>query len=132
MRPYRQVFTNRHVVLPVVHVDSLEQAKRNAQLARDAGADGVFLINHGMSHAQLLQIHGFVSGELPGWWIGVNCLGLPPAETFSKLKDEVAGVWVDNAMIDERLGSERSRFDLIEQPDDAIRKAMEWVEEARR
>ncbi len=35
-------------------------------------------------------------------------------------------------MIDERLGAERSRFDLIEQPDDAIRKAMEWVEEARR
>ena len=35
-------------------------------------------------------------------------------------------------IVDERLGTERSRFDLIEQPDDAIRKAMEWVEEARR
>mmetsp|Transcript_22241 Transcript_22241/g.39156 ORF Transcript_22241/g.39156 Transcript_22241/m.39156 type:complete len:427 (+) Transcript_22241:82-1362(+) len=35
------------VLIPVIHVLSPEQAIRNAQLAFDSGADGVFLINHG-------------------------------------------------------------------------------------
>ena len=38
----------------------------------------------------------------PDWWIGVNCLDLSPSQVFAVITDEVAGVWVDNAMIDER------------------------------
>jgi predicted TIM-barrel enzyme len=38
----------------------------------------------------------------PDWWIGVNCLDLSPSQVFEVITDEVAGVWVDNAMIDER------------------------------
>jgi predicted TIM-barrel enzyme len=34
-------------------------------------------------------------------WIGLNCLDLTPTETFERIPDGVAGVWVDNALIDE-------------------------------
>jgi predicted TIM-barrel enzyme len=87
--------------LPVIHVDSLGQAHRNSQVARDAGADGVFLINHGMADASLLDIHAAVAGAHPDWWVGVNCLGLSPEQVFAAVSGKVAGVWVDNAGIEE-------------------------------
>ena len=98
---FRQVFTNKHVVLPVLHVTSLAQARRNAQIAKDAGADGVFLINHAIGSDALLSIHAGVAELLPGWWIGVNCLDLDPETVFSRISSRVSGVWVDNAMIQE-------------------------------
>lgn len=98
---YRQMFPNRHVVLPVVHVESLDQAQRNAQIAREAGANGVFLINHGMPDEELLDIHTTVADKQTGWWVGVNCLGLSPAGVFGAVSAKVAGVWVDQARIEE-------------------------------
>jgi uncharacterized protein len=96
-----QTFPGRRVVLPVIHVDTLEQARRNARIARDAGADGVFLINHGISDRELLDVHAAVADEQRGWWIGVNCLGMSPAAVFQAIPATVAGVWVDHAGIDE-------------------------------
>jgi len=87
--------------LPVIHVDSLEQALRNAGIARAAGAEGVFLINHGMADVELLGIHEVVADAHSGWFIGVNCLGLSPVETFEAISQKVGGVWVDNAGIEE-------------------------------
>jgi len=96
-----QVFRNLPVVLPVIHVESLDQALRNAQIARQAGCDGVFLINHAGPYSELLAIHRAVFSEHPDCWIGVNCLDLSPRDVFEQISDEVAGVWVDNAGIDE-------------------------------
>jgi len=103
MSRFRAVFANRHVVLPVIHVSSTEQALRNAQLAQQEGADGVFLISHGrVSDDQLVDIHQAVVAALPGLWAGVNCLSLSTEEVFGRVGNRVAGVWVDDAMIDER------------------------------
>jgi hypothetical protein len=95
-------FANRHVILPVIHVAEPEQALRNAQIARRQGCDGVFLIRHEIDHTELLSIHHQLYDAFPDWWIGVNCLDLSPSQVFALITDEVAGVWVDNAMIDER------------------------------
>ncbi len=100
-RQYRQVFPGRHAVLPVVHVDSLEQAQRNARIAREARADGAFLINHGMADQALLDIHAAVADAQVGWWVGVNCLGMSPGQVFATVSGKVSGVWVDNAGIEE-------------------------------
>ena len=103
MSRFRAVFANRHVVLTVIHVVGQEQAIRNAQLARDGGADGAFLLSHGgVSDEQLLEIHQAVAAEMRGWWIGVNCLSFSAEETFRRVGDRVAGVWIDDALIDER------------------------------
>lgn len=98
---YRERFPGRHTVFPVIHVVTDEQATRNAQVAHDAGADGVFLINHGLSGEYLLEIHSKVAEAHPDWWIGVNCLGWQPARVFRSISKQVAGVWADNADIDE-------------------------------
>jgi uncharacterized protein len=101
-----EVFPNRrHVVLPVVHVESESQAIRNALIAREAGSDGVFLINHSIRSEELLSIHGAVVQEVPGWWVGVNCLGVHPRGVFDLLAPEVSGVWVDNACMDDQVTS---------------------------
>src|SRR5512135_2137412 len=101
MNRFTELFPNRrHVVLPVVHVESESQAIRNAVIAREAGSDGVFLINHSISSAELLNIHRAVVQKLPGWWVGVH-----PSRVFDLLAPEVSGVWVDNACIDDQVSS---------------------------
>lgn len=94
-------FRRRHAVLPVIHVVSEAQALRNARIAREADADGVFLINHGLPWRDLLRIHAVVERALPGWWIGVNCLDLAPEQVFNEIPASVAGVWVDDGCIRE-------------------------------
>jgi uncharacterized protein len=103
---FRTRFTNSHVLLPVIHVESEHQALRNALLARESGCDGVFLINHSISQQQLLDIYAVVRSAAPGFWLGVNCLGLDhPLPLF--VDDRLDGIWVDNAGIDE-LTTEQS------------------------
>ena len=99
---YRRTFAGRHALLPVIHVESLDQTLRNARIAFEAGCDGLFLINHGMSYRELLEIHGATLREFPNRWMGVNCLDLSAEEVFRRITSTVAGVWVDNAMVDER------------------------------
>jgi hypothetical protein len=102
MNRFRGTFANRHVILPVIHVAEPEQALRNAEIARRQGCDGVFLIRHEIDYTELLRIHHRLFEAFPDWWIGVNCLDLSPSKVFDVITDKVAGVWVDNAMIDER------------------------------
>jgi hypothetical protein len=101
MNRFREAFTNRHVILPVIHVAGPEQALRNAEITRRQGCDGVFLIRHEIDNTELLSIHHQLFEIFPDWWLGVNCLDLSPSQVFEVVTDEVAGVWVDNAMIDE-------------------------------
>lgn len=102
MSRFRAVFSNRHVVLLVVHTVSREQALRNAAIARDSGADGVFLISHGaIRDDQLLAVQADVRAGQPGLWVGINCLSWRPEELFARVGPDVQGVWVDDALIDE-------------------------------
>ena len=99
---FRQEFGPGHVVLPVVHVATADQAMRNAGVAHEAGAQGVFLINHDsmtMGWRELLKVHEQVTASFPGWWVGVNCLDLGPREVIAHVTSAVSGVWVDDALI---------------------------------
>lgn len=98
---YRAVFPNRHTMLPVIHAETAAQALRNALIVREAGCDGVFLINHSISAEELLEIHEAVADAHPDWWVGVNCLGVATEDVFGILPAEVDGVWADNAGIDD-------------------------------
>ena len=111
----------RHVLLPVIDVESESQALRNAVLAREGGCDGVFLINHEISAPELLNIHEAVVKQLPDWWVGVNCLDLSPREVFAELPQEVTGVWVDDAEIDECAQAQPAARTIL-----AARKASSW------
>lgn len=102
MGSFHEVFRNRHVVLPVIHVESQGQALRNAEIAHDEGADGVFLISmRGMHHRELLEMQRIAREEFSTWFIGVNYLDLPAVSVFKNLDKGVSGVWADDAQIDE-------------------------------
>src|SRR5262245_59632023 len=99
MSRFREVYTSRHVLLPIVHVTDLAQALRNVRIAQDAGTDGAFLISHGVvADDQLLAIYDKVRAATAGFWLGVNCLGTHPLKLFAKIGDRVPGVWVDDAL----------------------------------
>ncbi len=96
----KDTFGCSKVLLPVIHVDSPEQAVRNAELCSEAGADGVFVINQGSSletvgHA----IEGIDSNLGRDFWIGINRLGYRPTKVFENLHPLVSGVWSDNSGI---------------------------------
>ena len=101
MDRFREVFDSRRVILPVVRVTSAAQALKNARIAREAGADGAFLISEALDDERLLEVHAEVAEALAPWWLGVNCLGLTPREVCARASGAVAGVWVDDALIDE-------------------------------
>lgn len=104
MTNFKETFSGRHAILPVIHVETQDQTLRNAEIAINAGCDGVFLISMwGADHKALLQMHQVVHAKFPGWWIGVNFLDLQAKQVFGKLKAGVSGVWVDNAQINEHL-----------------------------
>lgn len=91
-------FVGEHVVLPVIHVEDSDQARRNTALAREGAADGAFLINHAITSAQLLAIFAAVRDEHPGFWLGVNLLDLPVLDAMRAAADAGAdGLWSDNA-----------------------------------
>lgn len=104
MEKFREVFKNKKVILPVIHVKELKQAISNTAVAREAGADGVFLINHEISCETLLDIYQLVSDKFPDFWMGINLLGLGPYGVFDEIFGKglrVQGVWTDNALINE-------------------------------
>jgi predicted TIM-barrel enzyme len=94
------------VILPVIHVESQDQALRNTEVAKTAGCDGVFLINHSIYSEELLGIAHRVRDSFPDWWIGVNCLDLAPEAVFACVDEAISGIWVDNAFVDERTGEQ--------------------------
>ena len=82
-------------VLPVIHCGEGEEAIPNVRIAVEAGADGVFLINHGIWPAQLLDLAEEVRGLFPDLWIGVNVLGWDVDEVSDNLPEGIQGIWTD-------------------------------------
>ncbi|MCK5536162.1 MAG: hypothetical protein KAI79_05000 [Bacteroidales bacterium] len=98
---FNSVFGKQKVVLPVIHVESSEQAIENCRIALDSGAHGVFLINHHYLYEHLLEVYNSVRKIFPDAWIGLNFLDLSPYEAMLTTPLSVNGIWTDNALIDE-------------------------------
>lgn len=96
MKKLSDFFKNDKVLLPVIHTESLEQAEHNVKVCREAGADGVFLINHRIDDEDLLQIAGTINIANKDWFVGVNCLGMEDKDALLYGK-RFKGVWTDNA-----------------------------------
>ena len=97
-----QVFRRTKLFLPVIHPVSEDVALKSIETAIAADADGIFLINQGMSADEVLQFVPEVHRRFGNLWIGVNLLGIQPSEVVSRVSQlPVGGIWSDNAMIDE-------------------------------
>jgi hypothetical protein len=100
MGKYCAVFPGKHTFLAVVHVEDIPQALRNVNIAKENGADGVFLINHDSDYEALLECYDVIIGEVPDFWIGLNCLDLG-SRAIAVIPHTCAGLWVDSAGIEE-------------------------------
>lgn len=89
--------TSDRVFLPVVYAIDETQALRNADIAREAQADGVFLVNHGIGCQQLLQIAAKMADAQPGLFVGVSCLDLSTQNVVRCLPPGVRGVWANES-----------------------------------
>ena len=128
---FRRLFkTAGPAVLPVIHVRDAAQAGRNAAIAIEAGAQGVFLINHDFAHEELVPILAEVRARFPSLWLGVNFLAVTGRDAFPVLgRLEAEGVeidacWADDARIDERVpadGQTEARYIA------AAREASGWT-----
>lgn len=96
MSTFRERFQGRHTFLAVIHVERAGQALRNVKIAKENGADGVFLINHSIVSVELLQIYHEVKRSFLGYWIGLNCLDFGRG-AIEVIPCEVSGLWTDDA-----------------------------------
>lgn len=95
---FSTAFPGRYrVLLPVIHVQNLEQALRETGIALTCGADGVFLIDHTADDLWLYNIYVQVREQFPTVWIGLNFLGCPePIDAIRYFPQTANGLWIDN------------------------------------
>lgn len=95
-------FGRPRVLLPVLHLSrGVAGALESVQIAVDSGADGVFLIDQGMTCRQVLDLLPVIRARHPSLWLGVNLLAMHPAEVV-RLPERAlfSGVWSDDAGVD--------------------------------
>lgn len=97
MNRFRARFTKRHTVFPVIHAATQGQVLSNVDVALEAGADGVFLVNHEVPHRQVMAFHDAVRDRHPDLWVGVNSLDAHPTWVTQRL--HVGGMWSDSAYV---------------------------------
>jgi predicted TIM-barrel enzyme len=91
----------------VLHLSSRENALGSVRTAVESDADGVFLIDHGMSAYELLALIPEVNRLFPQLWLGVNIMPFNIEQVFAHVVNTpVSGIWRDNAYIDERTDAQ--------------------------
>lgn len=98
MSRFDRVFSNRRVLLPVIHHKSLGHALESIRTCVRAGADGVLLINQGTfvgdDLGALATLRDNARAEHPGLWVGVNLLGISVGGFHG-----YDATWADNAYL---------------------------------
>lgn len=93
-------------VFPVIHYLSSELALEQVAVARDCGADGVFLISHYGNDEDLVAVAARAKQVHPGLKVGINLLSQDAAracEWAEGLKLDM--VWADDMGVDSRGGN---------------------------
>ncbi len=103
MQRIERFFADLPVLLPVIHVVSPGQGLRNARVAQENSADGIFLISHGyLKYRELIELSRLVKAELPDLWVGANFLDLGPDPVLAMekaLTTDLDGLWTDNSRV---------------------------------
>jgi len=108
-------------IIPVIHYRSDELALENAQIAFDAGAAGVFLINMNGPDRLLAPVARVIKERWPDKLVGINYLRLGAAEAVTRnIADGLDMTWTDEQLtytrLDSYVGAERVRDAAAQQP----------------
>ena len=108
-----ETFGRDKVFLPVIHPVSREVALGSIRTAVEAGADGIFLIDQGMTSGEVLDFVPEVHALYPGLWIGVNLLDTEAHLVVPRVVGlPIGGIWSDDAGINE-LSDRQVRAELF-------------------
>jgi len=125
---FRKYFkTMGPAILPVIHALDIDQVARNIAIATQAGAPGVFLINHDFEHDKLLPSIRTIRQRFPALWLGVNFLAVTGRDAFPILGNlqnegvQIDAYWADDARIDERADQQIEALEI-----DEARKESRW------
>lgn len=124
MNRIREVFGVDRVVLPVVHPLGHDEALASVEIAHNAGAKGVFVINQGMDDAETLALVGEIRDRFPALWLGLNLVGYAPVAALGQALEacgRIDGIWTDNARLDERVPEQPGAAEFV-----AARRARNW------
>lgn len=108
-------FNKSRVFLPVIHAYDEGQIIKNIDVAREAGADGVFIISHDtMTSEELIEMQWPVRARHGrGFFLGINLLGQRADIALSSVLDTTFdALWTDTAGIggNPRLALRRIRW----------------------
>lgn len=109
----------------VIHVLNPGQAIEQVTIARENGADGVWLIDHEGTAEDLTETFRRVRQAHPNAWIGLNYLTLNAMDamrTIAPMHSSVDGLWTDDAEISEGLESQ-----LLAERVWAIKQLITWT-----
>jgi len=108
-------------VLPVIHVQDIDQIKRNIRICIREGAQGVFLINHDFAVKLFLPMIRATREAFPDLWLGVNFLAVTGLHAFPELSRLTAegcaidAYWADDARINEHSKGPQPEAEAINQ-----------------
>lgn len=104
-RFFEAFHTLHHVFIVAIHVvPSPADTDRDIQVAFEGGADGIVLIrdyNTLANNDDVMQTYRVARRRYPTHWIGINLLGVHPAEAVMAIPHGTSGLWFDNAHISE-------------------------------
>ena len=90
---FAQRFSQRPAFLPVIYTSDAERALWTVDKVITAGADGVFLVSHGVGYQRLLRAAQTARSNHPQLFIGVNCVDLRPQDIICRLPNGIDAVW---------------------------------------
>ena len=110
-------------IYPVIHHLNDETTLEQAAIAKEAGADGVFLISHNGRDCALLELIHVIQKAHPGLRVGINLLQATPIAAVSLAAIYGAEMaWIDTAGVSGQGASPTARqlaAHVLEMPDAA-------------
>lgn len=95
--PFFNLFEKLPAIMPVIHLQSCQQARNSVQIAADHNVDGIWLIDHQARNPHyLISVYAELREEFPELWMGTNFLGLHPEDAFELLPETLQGYWSDD------------------------------------
>lgn len=114
---------NRNIVrvIPVIHVQTLEQVRKNVKICLSLGVKQVFLISMEGNDVETARCFSILKKENPYLWIGCNFLDMGAisalkmediyqGEPLVKFPKEMNGLWSDRTLTSERLSKEERKY----------------------
>lgn len=102
MNAIRRRFGARRVVLPVIHCIDEAQVRTAADVAHEADADGVFLINQGgMAFDHLAPLAESIASDVP--FVGLNLLGMTSVALYSAAHHKLDAIWSDRCDLSKNI-----------------------------